>query len=831
MEVEDFLAHYGVPGMKWGKVKTPQFVQPNGGGTVAAPQQTNGGGASFVKNAFQPRAGQVEAPAGAPKGDVEWAKNKANVVNLQKVANQSHQEFQDKFRQMLNDPKFADVRNQILNRRDNPAAAKDPKVVAFFRQAKKAHDAIWEKHSQQVFGKAPSGKLHLVAVRHPDGSITSKLVKQSADSHIVKPKGKLTRAMNSSGADPKVIKPGKGKSVHPPKGRPLTHGDISHATAREFNESMVKRDGLGQFAKKASNLDPRDVEWLKEHNLKDLELNILIAASKDVQAAVKAVTEKYGIPESEIDKNPTALAEGLTSVVQALNKASEHLGVSPSGTYKLRYSLNKAKDDIYALPMGPNGPIARKVAAKAPPKRLHTLSADSRRTPLAKPPMFNPNADISAGKVRDVVPAPPAYGDWYNNAYHSEIMEQVDDFLVHHGVKEGLIRHDGLAPTTAAIVVVPSDLDPIRLVGDESKHATLLHFGETATLPSDAKSVLLDLVAQAAQLTMPFTERICEVSRLGPKTPPALVAMLSDRYLGQIRNALQVTPQVREYLQNSQQHPQFTPHVTLGYPDYAREEALRALMISLYRVQFDRISLWWNGEHYDVPFMDPQDAKVAENDGVNEAGWSDNLVSNFLAHFGIKGMRWGIRRPRGADGTVGNDAGIGKKMGVTIDHPTETHGGGSSAHPEHDLLLRARNEGPTKLSTQELRTANERAMQLQAYNRMFDPAAKGHAELQRKVEALRLQKEFSTLRAQMKPPSNLDRVLNRAKSGWGAYRQLDKLSGGALSKKVGMQLGLIKESEAEVLKRTNTLLKARKTKVVTQHELEELQKKYPHLFT
>ena len=39
---------------------------------------------------------------------------------------------------------------------------------------------------------------------------------------------------------------------------------------------------------------------------------------------------------------------------------------------------------------------------------------------------------------------------------------------------------------------------------------------------------------------------------------------------------------------------------------------------------------------------------------------------NILAHHGIKGMRWGIRRPRGADGTVGG-SGSSSKSSKTVE--------------------------------------------------------------------------------------------------------------------------------------------------------------------
>lgn len=155
--------------------------------------------------------------------------------------------------------------------------------------------------------------------------------------------------------------------------------------------------------------------------------------------------------------------------------------------------------------------------------------------------------------------------------------------------------------TTAAIMALPGPLEQIRLVGDEEKHATLLFFGETSTLPNDAKQNLLDSVKMACDMLSPFSEVVREISRLGTENPPALVAMLSDRNLSQVRSLFMMNPNVKGYLNNTPQFVGFMPHVTLGHPDFADEVILRALASQLFRVQFDRLAVWWNDEVIECP--------------------------------------------------------------------------------------------------------------------------------------------------------------------------------------------------------------------------------------
>lgn len=220
----------------------------------------------------------------------------------------------------------------------------------------------------------------------------------------------------------------------------------------------------------------------------------------------------------------------------------------------------------------------------------------------------------------------------------------------HAEINESQTEGGSVMNTTTAIMALPAPLDGIRLVGDEEKHATLLFFGETSTLPDGAKDVLTESVKMATSMLFPFSEAIRDVSRLGSENPPALVAMLTDRNLSQIRNLFMMNPSVQGYLDNVQQHPSFTPHVTLGHPDFSEEVILRTLAKQLFRVNFDRLAVWWNDERIEYPL-----AEMVEGDtmAMSEA------VNKFLAHHGIKGQKWGVRRPVGSSGLVSRV--VGKK--------------------------------------------------------------------------------------------------------------------------------------------------------------------------
>jgi 2'-5' RNA ligase len=227
-------------------------------------------------------------------------------------------------------------------------------------------------------------------------------------------------------------------------------------------------------------------------------------------------------------------------------------------------------------------------------------------------------------------------------------------------------QNGGTVSNLAAIMAIPAPLDPIRLVGDEEKHATLLFFGETSTLPDGAKDILTESVGTAASMLSPFAENVVEITRLGSDNPPALVAMLNDRCLTQIRNLFMMNPTVKGYLDNNpNQFPSFTPHVTLGFPDFAEEAILRGLARRLDMVRFDRLAVWWNDERIEYPL----------NNGLDNSLAMSDQVENALAHMAAKVITKISTKPTEHGGVHHKFLARGPKpkIGGQFDHQGTTH--------------------------------------------------------------------------------------------------------------------------------------------------------------
>jgi hypothetical protein len=86
-------------------------------------------------------------------------------------------------------------------------------------------------------------------------------------------------------------------------------------------------------------------------------------------------------------------------------------------------------------------------------------------------------------------------------------------------------------------------------------------------------------------------------------------------------------------------------------------------------------------------------------------------IDDVLAHFGIKGMKWGVRRPRGSDGTVGGGS-----------HETSP-----DAQKAQEYKQRAKASGTHSLANHELQHLVNRMNLEQQYTRMVSTGSKKSA--------------------------------------------------------------------------------------------------------
>lgn len=166
---------------------------------------------------------------------------------------------------------------------------------------------------------------------------------------------------------------------------------------------------------------------------------------------------------------------------------------------------------------------------------------------------------------------------------------------------------------------------------------------------------------------------------------------------------------------------------------------------------------------------------------------AEEMVEDFLAHFGVKGMKWGVRR---------SDAELSRARGGRKSKPTDnadSDGDGKKdtrLSADAERFVRTTQKQGHEMSDREIREALNRAKMVKEYDEIFGQN-KETGKLKAKVEKLRLEKDLRQLEREVNPTA-LDRakaLMDRASDAYDAYQRLDKATDGKLSDKLDEFLG------------------------------------------
>lgn len=188
------------------------------------------------------------------------------------------------------------------------------------------------------------------------------------------------------------------------------------------------------------------------------------------------------------------------------------------------------------------------------------------------------------------------------------------------------------------IVAIPSPDDySWRISSEKVPHMTLLQLGG-----SDKVDHIFEYLDHVADMTMHcFMMDVERRGTLGPEE--ADVLFFNKRYAREVcaaRSFLLQDPVIKTAYDSVEQYEPWVPHLTLGYPKTPAKPDTRDYPGISY-VKFDKIALW-TGEYegqeielksYDTSWAD--EAYMSEDDA---------FVADYLEHFGVKGMRWGVRK-------------------------------------------------------------------------------------------------------------------------------------------------------------------------------------------
>lgn len=244
------------------------------------------------------------------------------------------------------------------------------------------------------------------------------------------------------------------------------------------------------------------------------------------------------------------------------------------------------------------------------------------------------------------------------------------------------VRHTDPGKLQLVIVALPSENDYVRKVSSEKEpHLTLLYLGETEFDSAQLDHVVEYVGHAASQLTC-FALDVERRGALGDQN--ADVLFFNKRWAKNVsgfRDRLLQDPLISAAYHSTDQFDEWTPHLTMGYPESPAKTNTKEYQDFTY-VNFDRIAVWtgaYSGPTFQLKTYD-YDMEVA----MSQIRPPHSVVDGILKHYGVKGMRWGVRRSQAqldsASGrTVSADAKIADAAQAKV------NAGGTRALSNHEL--------------------------------------------------------------------------------------------------------------------------------------------------
>lgn len=200
-----------------------------------------------------------------------------------------------------------------------------------------------------------------------------------------------------------------------------------------------------------------------------------------------------------------------------------------------------------------------------------------------------------------------------------------------------------MVDNSIVVVAIPSQDDYVwKLSSEKVPHLTLMYLDEKLE-DLDRVTEFIEHVVKTS-LTK-FMLDVRDRGELGDKN--ADVLFFDKRFnmdrLEEFRGHLMANDSIFKAYNSVDQYPIWTPHLTMGYPETPAKPDDREYP-GIRWVDFDRIALWtsdYKGPEFKL-----------NNIGDPVAAWSDTARKGelILQHFGVKGMKWGVRHDPEASG-------------------------------------------------------------------------------------------------------------------------------------------------------------------------------------
>lgn len=260
-----------------------------------------------------------------------------------------------------------------------------------------------------------------------------------------------------------------------------------------------------------------------------------------------------------------------------------------------------------------------------------------------------------------------------------------------------------------AVVAIPSKDDYVwKLSSEKVPHITLLYLDDQI---NNLTEVLL-YIQHAVNVTLTrFGLLVDRRDILGDQLADVIFFDQQPEIetLKDFRTHLLANTDILSAYNRAEQFPQWIPHLTMGYPETPAKPDNRDYPGTSW-VKFDRIAVW-TGDYEGVEFP-------LKTDVETDVAMTVASGANFLEHYGIKGMKWGVHRFSKEERARRRAARPGGGKGPSED-----------ATAAKGLTNQGKNSGRDSLSNQELRKLTERWNLEQSYERLRPRSAASKASM------------------------------------------------------------------------------------------------------
>ncbi len=197
------------------------------------------------------------------------------------------------------------------------------------------------------------------------------------------------------------------------------------------------------------------------------------------------------------------------------------------------------------------------------------------------------------------------------------------------------------------IVAIPEQDDFVWQVSSEKvPHITLLFLGDADT--NQDSEEIVQFVEHAATTMSPFYMDADYRGTLGKDDADVIFFEKGWDYkaVSAFRDQLLTNTYIKQAYNSTEQFPEWTPHLTLGYPatpaKTSEEETRTRYARHIHAVSFDRIAVWFGD------FEGPEFRLTHKFADVPDMSMSSMSAADAkeLLHYGKKGMKWGVIRDK-----------------------------------------------------------------------------------------------------------------------------------------------------------------------------------------